>query len=844
MWVCDRPLGRPSEVNVAIKVLKAGLEKKHPLCSAVFNFPLGKSMLDCGQVLVERHAQDILGDASFKAACAYIEHCTMDHLIAIEELPVSEQIQDHVQLAGSKLLEAFGTWSQVRCEEKWEDCRELVTTMMHVIMHGAAAVVCSCVSTLKPMLDALDDGARVRGLGDPVAEGNVFQLLKGPLADVGRCSMSCKQVLQHVHSKVEKNIEYQRHLLDKLANLPYNGLDLLKQFARDAASDLLLLEAALTSSEAFLSGLEAMMLLLNKKPGEYPKLLDDYEAWMGKSPRNLCQFATLQARLEAGDLRNYLDAAGVWYSARRQVAVSPVFPNEHCVKILKSNMNSTAVRSTWQWIKNSKVANEMLKRLCCPVTEICIAGVVSDLNVMNFGTMDASSVKFDNHTLPLLVGGDLEALAAKSKEHLSFVSSVCSEVLPQVRRLRVLLTLLENTTETVSSDSLQHMSSGRQPIPKKDCEAILNVYSQMCTTACVAAVLQHFIVNQSVPLSRFSSATPSAKKAKQTDDKGVPVQEPFLGLDPAPINMIYTFQDSLAKLKELLMSDFLSGFDSKGHALKKPVSHCKQWQMCMGMYLKWVKDSYMDRASEELKIKAEELESCVPRWDVVFANDTLHAELAQTRILDQPKRALVKPLVRYVGSVNNDLNQHAKAWQVDNRIGEGMSNFVKAAVDTGNAYLVIAAGVNTVLHLKNAGTGHVSAEQVLKLASKSSLNMKMPVPLQTALEEMAAGVPQHAKANVLKAAVVSNDPKVMVKEEAQKQVKASIPEENADEPMLMQSRGESRGSASSSRPNTSSPTAAPVKVKTEPGETPSLGKPKPSLPGPGQGQRSAKRRKR
>jgi hypothetical protein len=144
-----------------------------------------------------------------------------------------------------------------------------------------------------------------------------------------------------------------------------------------------------------------------------------------------------------------------------------------------------------------------------------------------------------------------------------------------------------------------------------------------------------------------------------------------------------------------------------------------------------------------LKTKSEELETAMVLWEPCFRNDVFDQSFAQSRILDNASRPLVKPWTKFLQIVSNDMANFTSSWGTESTLRPSIRNFVDTTVSAANVYLVIVAGINTVLHFSDAPKGNQMASTVLDCASKIK-QFELPKPLYTKLKELKEGAPPTA----------------------------------------------------------------------------------------------------
>jgi hypothetical protein len=132
---------RPSEIKSLLKILEAGIEKKHGLCSCFKSYTIGIVMWDTAAGLVTRHSQDIVGDNAFHMAQERMSIACKDSLLENASFEFCKVLLGRVPDACTKLLQAVESWSRAHVEEQMETLQDLIQLMVQSVMHCTAFVM-------------------------------------------------------------------------------------------------------------------------------------------------------------------------------------------------------------------------------------------------------------------------------------------------------------------------------------------------------------------------------------------------------------------------------------------------------------------------------------------------------------------------------------------------------------------------------------------------------------------------------------------------------------------------------------------------------------------------------
>jgi hypothetical protein len=147
------PGKRPSVLHKALVLIRDGCKKKHELCVVFESFDVGRQLLSAAEVVVERHAGDVVGDGALKQASDLMSTVSVVNLAKCDpELAIT--MLSEVTPAILKLVSAFTSWSKIRCEEKWSEISSIIRSMVAAVQHFAEMTVKEFVGVLKD-LDAL-----------------------------------------------------------------------------------------------------------------------------------------------------------------------------------------------------------------------------------------------------------------------------------------------------------------------------------------------------------------------------------------------------------------------------------------------------------------------------------------------------------------------------------------------------------------------------------------------------------------------------------------------------------------------------------------------------------------
>lgn len=380
-----------------------------------------------------------------------------------------------------------------------------------------------------------------------------------------------------------------------------------------------------------------------------------------------------------------------------------------------------------------------------------VAALVAELDIGNTSTMDASRAEeavVDKNFLPLLIGGDLRQLALKATHEddaaTSSVGGKQSKTIPDHLRRSMLARALfteVSIAPTATLASLQNVSEDTQVMTTGHLCILLGVYTWVHSAMITASALHmSLFVNDDAGVA-----------SKQESDQGTTMAS---GIQCGGGRVVRLINSLKAELKQLVPRvTSLDIYDKQGYQLKKSMSHCRSWVRQLEFFLKGCQLCHVGNWSTALKADAEELEGIIPRWEVVFEHGELNTALARERILSHPKRSRISPLTKGLTKQVKEWESCLRSWGLDDAIEDCTKSFLRSTVLMGNNFLIIAAGLNTVLNMRQLRQGAAQAQEVLDFISKSSQyyaankcgTLNIPDVLASILNDMAENVPERSQ---------------------------------------------------------------------------------------------------
>jgi hypothetical protein len=203
------------------------------------------------------------------------------------------------------------------------------------------------------------------------------------------------------------------------------------------------------------------------------------------------------------------------------------------------------------------------------------------------------------------------------------------------------------------------------------------------------------------------------------------------------------FIGSIASLSEILATGGLDQIDGEGFGLKKTYHFCKEWCISMKSFCLGAQRKYLQTMQVVLQQESGRLDEATPRWDVCFPNDSVDKSLARSKLLDHPRRNVIRPLTRTVTNLRKVIVELTTKWNmgIDD---DGLLRLAAAVITNGNGYLVLVAAVNIVLNQTTNQKAPAMADEVMALASRVD-NFVMPTGLLTMLQNVSSGMPEVQK---------------------------------------------------------------------------------------------------
>jgi len=206
-------------------------------------------------------------------------------------------------------------------------------------------------------------------------------------------------------------------------------------------------------------------------------------------------------------------------------------------------------------------------------------------------------------------------------------------------------------------------------------------------------------------------------------------------------------KSSLSNCDRSLTTEALSAAEGAKHNVCKPVPFAKQWCSQMQMYLKGSQLQFFRLVSQQLQLRADELEAAVPRWDFLFSEpEKVDWSLARSRLLLAPKRPMVAPLIKHMKAIAAEVKNCQDQWCHHTAIEASISSYAEKTMLTGESFLVVVAGVNTICNFGSSESQAKMATEVMEYAKRKQEQLQLkenmiPDALKLALEKATAGQP-------------------------------------------------------------------------------------------------------
>lgn len=339
--------------------------------------------------------------------------------------------------------------------------------------------------------------------------------------------------------------------------------------------------------------------------------------------------------------------------------------------------------------------------------------------------------------MSLLLSADTQPLVHYVTNHIDLSGNqAASEVFPHIKRsMSVAQALVQTARSDILMASWQYSHETATPM---GCEAggmasqVIMCFSQLFTVMLFVASSHHYVFNAD-PSTLFGTfAKPAAAPTDNTHKTANP------HLSQVALGSIFNLHGSLQKLDMMLNADAFANFDAMGFYLCRTINFVQNWSSQVRCFTLGCISRVMELSSKHLHDRVEELDSAVPRWDALFpAGVAPDWNLISTRILMHPRRNMVMPLIKHINAVTRDLENLRAATDATISLDPGIQSFIKTTLATAENYMLICAGVNTIMMPPSASTIR-SSQEVLDISGKS-MTIELPDSSKQALQQAACG---------------------------------------------------------------------------------------------------------
>lgn len=267
------------------------------------------------------------------------------------------------------------------------------------------------------------------------------------------------------------------------------------------------------------------------------------------------------------------------------------------------------------------------------------------------------------------------------------------------------------------------------------CGQILGLFSELHSVMLMASVV-HSVLFGPESSELFSGALVK-HMAHGSGDKGSSAQG-VLAYEHA-IGALGALRGALDNTALVLTGD-IATIDLEQYKLCRSMTFCRNWVAQMFAYLAGCQMEFFRCGSKRLQSLTEDLESSLPRWRSLFpGGQPIDWDLVVARILNHPKRQQVPHMVKRIRTLSAELQRCQDAWGCGAAIDNGILSFIADTSATAECYLLIAAGVNTLVHQSKTASYCRMAQEVLDISAKKADGSGLPDTLKLALQRASAG---------------------------------------------------------------------------------------------------------
>lgn len=363
----------------AKQIIDIGYEKVDDCCSSFFNYPFGTHCMSVAEEQVQRFSTDLLADSAFEAG---LQTTASAKICALEVNGSALQAVEWLNLlpmAGSKLVTALSSWSQLRLEEeKFADFRGFLEGLVAIIEHSGALITTIVAQKIIPHIDSLaadfsndPDGAIspkrmqiVKALAEAAAQ---CQADLSELADtLGVATTSFETLISNVQGVAKSHSE-----ADVSGLVPTAPMSWVK-----------MLWHSLGGLQALEPIVERALLADAPKPA-YPHCIDEYFEKMGNRQLTECfTTSSVAPNLKPDIIKSapLVSPIGALYRCQAVVRDELSMPGEDWRLVAKGLPADESVERMIDWLEGGALAMAIEHKVWRPVRDMISDGFLRDLH--------------------------------------------------------------------------------------------------------------------------------------------------------------------------------------------------------------------------------------------------------------------------------------------------------------------------------------------------------------------------------------------------------------------------------------------------------------------------------
>lgn len=719
-----------------MKLMQDAAEAKVELFQACFNLTSIKAMMLEAQALVERQAEDLIGDSDFQAAMDKIGTLRMTNLMASLDEGLAAEACESLQYLGTKLMGAISCWSKGRCSEAWPKIEVLLLCMLDIIGHSSAIFMNETVAQLGIFVANLSSAA------DTLTDTTALRRGTGVWAEnLQACAKKAHTIMMEAVPMLKRTKTARANfaqMCDQASN--FNKLDsrFSSSLRINFVPELKLQEDLEKYFMTYIIGLFSICsFLLAPAPGQ----LDAHDSWksfMSSYPvlDGTLDVEKIEPFMEGGNFLFHVLVAAESVQALRMV---PDIQDSFAQQASRAHFEDAQMKNFLVGLSVGRLSDlvraEMLGVANAVVEEFVGKIGVREVILSDIATIDSMHC---STVFKFLFSGDAGLLVQHATQHLMLKNFVPAQIVA-MPLMSAPASCIEHIVATIAGPdsthcaALQRGGTDTPPLPTTVTTSLVKVYGALHIVLVCGAWVNKMLNDKDL------FVTPDASLSMAKSAKGEAL--PDLGLKRDVVQSLSALRAAIGDLNDKMSDSMLASVELGSLNLRLPLASCKQFVGCLLSWATKSQNFVLEASTKMLQDTSEKLESFIPRYESAFSADgNIDIVYARQRILGCPKKATIKPHVRFLRAIVTNIAAAIKEWACEtSAYAQSTTTYVAQTCKLAENYLILCAALNVLLVDRPAPTAGKQAAEVLSIATKGTTTI--PDSIIQKLQRLANGDP-------------------------------------------------------------------------------------------------------